>query len=349
MTLRKRRIMLAFCSLIFLIVAPFLLLYSLGYRLDRNFKIGRIGGLYVSAPMAEAEIFVKENLEKTTNILQSGLFLQNLSEGAYPIIVVKDGYWPWIKTLNIKEGLVAEARAFLIPQTPEGKIILKGPFSAAWASPYNRIFLLEENKNEGKQATFYLPDTNTFLTNISATTTKNLIFKNSISYIFWENGAIILGDGKKTIRAEFNFGNGTISAAPSKIGAEAINHKYQKFTSQNKEQLQWDDKTNEIWLKWLADKNTIPYYLCDIKPCESADYLISSYKYPVKNAEFFPGRRDLLIAAVQNSVFALEMDGRGGRLSQPIYKGKNPTFTVFPNEKTAYVLDEGVLIAINLE
>jgi hypothetical protein len=348
MTLLKRRIILAICSLVFLAIAPFLLLYCLGYRLDSNFRIGRIGGLYVSSPISGAEIFIKENLEKTTNILQSGLFLQNLSEGIYPIVIVKEGYWPWIKTLNVKEGLVAEARAFLIPQTPEGKILLKGPFLAVWASPYNKILLLEE-KNNGRQETFYLPDSNTFLTPFSTTTTKLISFKNGIAKIFWEDGSVLLGDGEKTIRATFNLDNGTVNASVEPINTISINHKYEKFTSQKKERLWWDDKTNEIWFEWLGDKTAIPYYLCDIKPCKSTVYLISSFSFPLKNAEFFPGRRDLLIAAVQNSVFALELDKRGGQQTRPIYKGKDPTFTVFPNEKKAYVLDEGVLIAINLE
>ncbi len=348
MTLHKRRIILAICSLVFLAIAPFLLLYCLGYRLDRNFKIGRIGGLYVSSPISGSKIFVKNIYEKTTNILQSGVFLQNLSEGNYQILVEKEGYWPWVKNLNIKEGLVAEARAFLIPQTPEGKILLKGLFSAVWASPYNKILLLEE-KNNGRQATFYLPDSNTFLTPFSATTTKLLSFETEISKIFWEDGAVLLGDGKKTIRAIFNLGNGTVNASIEPINAISVNHKYEKFTNQKKERLWRDDKTKEIWFEWLGDKTAIPYYLCESKPCESTVYLISSFSFPPKNAEFFPGRRDLLITAVQNAVFALELDKRGGQLTRPIYKGKDPTFTVFPNEKKAYVLDEGVLIAINLE
>jgi hypothetical protein len=348
MTLYKRRIILVICSLVFLAVTPFLLLYCLGYRLDRNFRIGRIGGLYISSPIPDAKIFVKGNLEKITNILQSGVFLQNLSENNYQILVEKEGYWPWVKNLNVKEGLVAEARAFLIPQTPQGKILLKGHFSAVWASPYNKILLLEE-KNNSRRAIFYLPDSDTFLTPMSATTTKLLSFKNGVSKIFWEDGAVLLGDGEKTIKATFNLNNGTVNASVEPVNAIGINHKYEKFTSQKKERLWWNNETNEILFEWLGDKTAVPYYLCDTKPCESTVYLISNFAFPVKNAEFFPGRRDLLIAAVQNAVFALELDKRGGQLSRPIYKGKDPTFTVFPGEKKAYVLDEGVLIAVNLE
>ncbi|MBU4087070.1 MAG: hypothetical protein KKB21_05845, partial [Nanoarchaeota archaeon] len=73
--------------LAFLILAPILLFYTLGYRIDSSFKIGRTGGLYVSSPLSGSEIFVKNKPERKTNILQSGLFLQNLIGGVYPVLV----------------------------------------------------------------------------------------------------------------------------------------------------------------------------------------------------------------------------------------------------------------------
>jgi len=336
-------------ALAFFILAPILLLYTLGYRINSQFKFGRTGGLYIASPITGANIFVENKKEKETNIFQSGLFLQNLAEGDYRVAVTKEGYWPWQKILNVKEGLVAEARAFLIPQTPEGLVLLKGNFSAVWASPYNKILLLEENKLGGKEAVFYLPETNTFLTNISATTTKLLFLGGGISEIFWEDGSVILKGWKNTVRATFDLNKGIVSASREPNAKIPVNHQYQKFNSQNTERLWLDNETNEVWVEWLADEALTPYYLCDNKPCESINYLISSFKFPVKNADFFPGRKDIIIVAVQNGIFALEMDGRGGRIMQPIYKGKYPSFAVFSSVKKVYVLDNGVLFAVNLE
>lgn len=352
MTLRKRRIILALASLAFFIVAPALLLYARGYRLDSNFRISKTGGLYISSPVSGSEIFVKNDLKKITNILQTGLFLQNLSEGAYQILVAKDGYWPWLKTLDVKESLVAEARAFLIPRSPEGKVLLKGRFDGIRASPYDKILLLEENKAGSRKLTFYLPDTNTFLTPVSATTTKLLFFKNEISKISWNDNSVLLIENKNAIRLIFDLSDKTVSASLesfNNISPDLANDKYEKFAYQKKQRLFWSDKTNEIWLEWLGDKDSTPYYLCDTKPCDSTTYLIATFSSAIKNADFFPGRRDLLIVAVQNGVFALEIDGRGGQISQPIYKGKDPTFAVFPNEKKVYIVDDGVLAVINLE
>lgn len=348
MTLRKRRIIFAISALLFFVLAPLLLLYTVGYRIDNRFKIGRTGGLYVSSPFSGSEIYIKNRLEKKTNIIQSGIFRQNLISGIYQILVTKEGYWPWLKPLNIQEGLVAEARAVLIPQNPKGDALLRGNFSAIWASPYNKILLLEENKADGVYATFYLPGTNTFLTSAAPETSRLLSFKNEISKIFWEEGAILLKSENRIIRVVFDLNSQTVKTSLEPISDFPVNHKTDKFSRNKKQHLWQDNKANAIWLEWLGEKGSIPQYLCEAKPCEETIYLISNFRFPIKNTDFLPGRRDVIIASVHNAVFALEIDGRGGRLSFPIYKGKEPTFAVFPDEEKVYVLDNGVMSGVNL-
>lgn len=351
MTLRKRRIILLLSFLAFALIAPALLLYAHGYRLTDDFQIAKTGGLYISSPAAGSEIYVKDSLEKKTNILQAGLFLQDLASGTYPVLVVKEGFWPWSKNLKVRAGMVTEARAFLIPQNPEGKFIIKGPFTAMRSSPYDKIILLEETKNDFKRVNFYLPDTNTFLTEASSSTAKLLSFKNGVEKISWQEGGILLTEAKtgKIISAKFNLDDQVVSASPGQGDASSANGEREKFTPSKNERLWWNEGNNQIWVEWLGDKDSIPYYLCDEKPCPETKYLIPNFNGEIKNADFFPGRKDLIIAASGNGVFALELDGRGGRASQPIYKGKNPTFAVFPAGKKIYVLDDGNLSVINLD
>lgn len=349
MTIRKRRLILAVSGLCFSVLAPILLLYTLGYRIDRNFKIGRIGGLYIFSPVSGSEIFVNNEMEKQTNLLQNGMFLQSLKTGFYSVMVAKESYWPWQKTLEIKEGMVAEARAFLTPMNPKGTILFRGSFASVWASPYDKILLLEKTRANQRQITFYLPETDAFLNPAPGKTAELLFFKKEISKIFWEEGAVILEiDGKK-IKVVFDLNLNSVEAAPELRYLFSTNHKYERVTSRKKERLWQDPQTNEIWVEWLGDAEMTPYYLCATKPCESPRYLISAFLYPVKNADFFPGRKDIVVAAVQSSVFAMEMDGRSGRINQPIYKGKNPTFALFPDKSEIYVLDDGILYAINLK
>lgn len=351
MTLRKRRLVLLLSFIAFAIIAPILLFYANGYRLGDNFKISKTGGLYIYSPLSGSEIYVKDNLEKKTNILQAGLFLQNLASGTYPVFVAKEGFWPWSKNLHVQAGMVAEARAFLIPQNPEGKFILKGLFTAMWSSPYEKIILLEETKANFEKMNFYLPDTNTFLTDVSSTTAQLLYFKKGVTKISWQEDGILLTEAEtgKIISVKFNLNDQVVSASVGQNDTSPANDEHEKFTASKNERLWWNDKNNEIWVEWLGDKNSIPYYLCGNRPCPETKYLISNFNAEIKNAEFFPGRKDLIIVASGNGVFALELDGRGGRISQPIYKGKSPTFAAFPAEKKIYVLDDGNLSVINLD
>lgn len=285
MTLKKRRIILALCILLFLLAVPFVLLYTAGYRWDSKFQLYKTGGLYVSSPLSDSQIFVNDKLEKETNILQSGLFLQGLKPGKYSILITKEGYWPWSKNLQIKTQFVTEARAILMPKEPKGTILLRENYSPLEVSKYEEIL-------------------------------KSL------------------NDLRQPLK--------------KRATAEEKEARYSRLTSNQKEKLWWDPQENKLWAGWLADPASLPYYFCDDTSCKEIILVLES-KFPIKNADFYPKRKDIVIAAVQNGVYAIEIDGRGGRLLQPIYKGKDPIFTTYKNDNSIYILDENNLIEIKLE
>ncbi|MFH1730000.1 MAG: carboxypeptidase-like regulatory domain-containing protein [Pseudomonadota bacterium] len=275
MTLKKRRIILVLCVLAFLIVAPFVLLYSNGYRLDSHFHLTQTGGLYVASPVSGAQIFVNNTLKRTTNLLQSGLFLQNLKPGNYSVLIAKEGYWPWKKDLDVKEQMVSEARALILPMEPTGRILRQEDLFPSEIEKYETIIdSLQQIKK---------------ITNHNATTT------------------------------------------------------IERFTNHEREKVWWNPGENKIWVEWLKDDSSRPYFLSENK------VLVLNSIYPVRNVDFFPGRRDVIIVAVQNGIFAIEIDGRGGRTLQPIYKGREPIFTIYKTDPSVYVIDENTLMEIKLE
>jgi hypothetical protein len=285
MTLRKRRIILALCVFLFLLAAPVVLLYTNGYRWDSKFQLYKTGGLYVSSPLSGSQIFVNNKLEKETNIMQSGLFLQGLKPGKYSILIAKEGHWPWSKNLQVKAQLVTEARAMLMPKEPNGTILLRENYSPLEISKYEEIL-------------------------------KNL--------------------------------NALRQPLKKRATAEEKEARYSRLTPNEKEKLWWNPQENKLWVTWLADSSSLPYYFCDNISCKEMMLILAS-KFPIKNADFYPKRKDIVIVAVQNGVYALEIDGRGGRLLQPIYKGKDPIFTTYKNDNSIYILDEDNLMEIKLE
>lgn len=281
---------MAVCVGMFALAVPITLLYTAGYRIGPDLHLYKTGGLYISSPLSGSKIFINNKEEKETNILQNGLFAQSLRPGKYSIIVAKDGYWPWAKTLQVKAELVTESKAMLIPKNPEGKIVLKENYTPVEITKYDEI--LQELKK---------------LNTPLKTTGKN--------------------------------------AATT----EQIKTRYTRVTSNEKQELFLNDKENKIEISWKGNKESLPYYFCDDSGCHEKITIFQS-KYKIRNADFHPIRKDIIIIAIQEGIFALEIDGRGGRLIQPIYKGKAPIFTVIKGENSVYVLEENnVLMKIDLE
>lgn len=286
MTIKKRRVILLVCILVFFLIVPLLLFYTLGWRWDIKLGLYKTGGLYISSSFSDSKIFVNNVLKKETNILQGGMFLQSLKPSKYSIIVSKDGFWPWKKDLIVHEQLVTEARALLVPQEPEGKIILRENYTPFDYTKYDTI--LEELKK------------------LSAPLSK-------------------------------------------KATEEEVEARYSRFTTNNKEKLWWNQKENKLYIEWLGDKNSIPYYFCDNNLVCQEKIMVFNANYPIKNADFFPKRKDAVIFSIQNAVYAIEIDGRGSRTILPVYKGKNPISLINEDENAVYVLDDKNLIEIKLK
>ncbi len=279
---------MAVCLLVFILAVPAILLYTDGYRIDPALHIYKTGGLFVSSPVSGAKIYINNKEKKQTNMLQSGLFLQSLKPGEYSVLIAKDNYWPWMKTLQVEEQMVTEARAILIPKNPKGEVIMYENYSSAEKSKYKEI--LEKLKRT----------------------------RQPIGSAAWKTAT-----------------------------AEEKETRYSKLSINGKEKLWWNPRENKLWVEWLGSEDSLPYFFRDDSSAETKILILDS-KFPIVNAEFYPGRKDVVIVAAQNGIYALEIDGKGGRMLQPIYKGKEPTFAISENGKTIYVLEEdNILMEIN--
>jgi hypothetical protein len=344
MTRKKRRILLLFSSIAFFLAAAAIISYSQGYSLDNKLRLTRKGGLYISAPLSGSDIFVNNKKERTTGMLNSGLFLGNLKGGEYALLVAKEGFWPWAKTIEVEPGKVSEARAIMLPKNPEGKMLFKGKLSNVWASSHNKVLALKEEKNGFFQLSFYLPEENTYLNSANALTEKLLIFNTDVNHLSWQKNSLTFKTEKGAIRADLDLDNKTVNASYAEGPLEEISD-YEKYTRRGDEKIWWNPQTHEVFINWLSDAPP-PYYICSSTNCKLPIKIFQS-QFAVKNIDFFPQRKDAILVAVGNGVYALEVDGRGGRLIYPIYKGKEPTFASF-GSNAIYILDEGALLSVQI-
>jgi len=159
---KVRKILFLICLVLFLLVSPLVVLYSQGYRLNFNPPTGRIkitqtGGLFLKAWPRQVEIYLDSKLVKKTDWFFGSVFIENLLPKKYKVLVKKDGFHLWEKTLEIKEKEVTEAKNIVLwPQNPNFSLVSQG-VESFWFSPDQKkiILLNEESEKEGWSLKLY--------------------------------------------------------------------------------------------------------------------------------------------------------------------------------------------------
>ena len=294
----------------------------------------------MAVPETGTEIYLDGRLIQKTNFVKSVVFVKDLTPGNYAIIAAKDGFWPWTKKTAVAESEVAENRVLMLPQNISGRALLNASFENIFPLG-DKILLLEERKNNNFTMTFYLPDKNEFLSPADKTTKSLLTGVRRLKTVSLQNDnqADLFFDDR-AVSINWNLNNRSVAARTVKKTVDdslpALAHRI-AFDRYRRARL-WHDDQN-LWVQWLAE-TPLPYYLTEKKE------LVFKTKSLLKNAAFFPGRDDIIIVAIENGVFALEIDGRGTRNFQPIYKGKSPVFARLGDN--LYILDQGALSEIEL-
>ncbi len=121
MTKTKRTLFFLACLLSFLLLAPFVVLYSQGYRMDfQERKIVQTGAIYLKVWPGEARVYLNGDFEKKVSGFSRSLLIKNLLPKKYSVEVKKDGYQTWQKELRTDEKKVTEAKnIILFPENPE--------------------------------------------------------------------------------------------------------------------------------------------------------------------------------------------------------------------------------------
>lgn len=112
----RRIIVSSALILLFIIVGTVIaILYAQGERLDlQNGKLLKgTGILALSSTPEGARVYIDDELRTATNNTI------NLSPGEYTVKIEKEGYYPWVKKISIKERVVSQATARLFPSTPK--------------------------------------------------------------------------------------------------------------------------------------------------------------------------------------------------------------------------------------
>lgn len=111
----KRAVITSIIILVLILIGTAVaVFYARGYRFNPdnpNFLQGT-GVLVLTSKPDGARVYINDELRTATNNTI------NLSPGTYQVRIEEDGYFPWKKTVEVKEEVVSSANALLFPIAP---------------------------------------------------------------------------------------------------------------------------------------------------------------------------------------------------------------------------------------
>ncbi len=103
-----------------------------------------------------------------------------------------------------------------------------------------------------------------------------------------------------------------------------------------KRKLLVENQDGTLSVSWTGDLNSRPHYFCVDDNCKKE--IIINTPSKVRTFDFFPGRDDLLIVALSDGVFVIEVDDRSSQNIQTVMLGKGLNFR-FGNNDILYIKD----------
>ena len=103
-------------------------------------------------------------------------------------------------------------------------------------------------------------------------------------------------------------------------------------------------ENGKIITRWLSE-NPAPDYYC-IADSSCREHAALTFEAELRDLAFYPGRNDIALLAIQNGIFALDLDNRGTQTFQPVYRGTRPRLLM--HEGAAYLQEGKAVLRLTL-
>lgn len=340
---RHRQVVFALTLITFCLAVPALVFYAMGYRYDFTDEVRNIravGGMYITSEVDEIFIYVDNEPVEDMRIFQNAAYVQNLDAGLHRVHVQGNNIQTWVKDLPVYSHFVTEANSFNLPQRPQIRLI----------TPYVSS-VGESVISPGATSSFAFASTsNNFLATTSTATTT---LEANSEYVFVKSLMASTTEERKE-RAEalaqmeerFRFGVDSLTAT-SVLGT----------TTKQFRNVVLYEEGDEVYAKWVGDKNKVPYYYCVTYTGKQATALAygshvmealetelgstidltnpeldntqlcrTSIRIDRKwqNIEYFdfvPGNEHLVLLQLNDGIYVAEVDDRSWQNVQLLYPG----------------------------
>ncbi|MDP2637376.1 MAG: hypothetical protein Q8P03_02065 [bacterium] len=145
MTKPQRTFLFLAATILFLLATPAVILYSQGIRVDwEHLTLTHTGGIFLKAMPSRATISLDGSFVKRTDFFFDSALLTNLLPGAYDVVIEKEGYLPWKKTLPVKKAQVTEEKSIILfPQDVRFQTLFSNILTF-WPSPDGTLFVFQK-------------------------------------------------------------------------------------------------------------------------------------------------------------------------------------------------------------
>jgi len=139
---RIRIFLFLICVILFLLLTPFLVLYSQGYRIDwEEKKITQTGGIFIKVVPKQVDVYLNSKFKKKTDFFFGSALIENLIPREYRITVKKEGFYPWEKILEVKEKEVTSVTNIILFPENISFELLTSDVEDFWSLPREKFIL----------------------------------------------------------------------------------------------------------------------------------------------------------------------------------------------------------------
>lgn len=320
---KKTRLKLIIASIfVFVIVTPFILASSFGYKISSLgdvFTLVKTGGIYLHSDISNASIFIDDEYFKDNGRLLRNTLIQDLMPNEeYEIVIIKEGLHDWRKKLNVDPSLVTEATVLMLPLEIESREIYPF-FDKEGNGTTTTPTTLSINTLVGK----IIPDNQEYIDLMNILTEEDFYGLNPIE------------------KVEVSPADDTLATSTSPEPIDDITKYFLSIGIEDRDELEnlrqvgdqfaWIDNGN-VRVNWVGGEKLPNYYFC-IRIDECRDEIILDWTDDVLEFEFMPGREEILIVKTFDGVYAVEIDDRSDRNIQPVYSGEELELGISPNNK----------------
>jgi len=265
----------------FLSLSYFILLYAQGYKYSfTEAKFLRTGAIALKTNES-AKVYLNDQLQGETSFLNNAYSVSSLMPLRYKVSVIKDGYAPWVKTVNVEEGFVVDfPKIMLLPEEKEAEEAL-----------FHEVDLLFSSLTPVPTLT---PSPTPSRSKAKPSVSPSAAQAISQPYVL---------DSKSNILYQ---------NTPDGLEKIADNVKGFRLSENNNKIAWWT--LNELWVMWLNNTDYQPYYLKGEKE------LITRFQTTIQNGSWFRDEDHVILELEQRDANnrpyivyrIIEIDTRGG-------------------------------------